>query len=124
MTFKDFLHIQNHFQSEEKRNPSMTEIRVLDTYWSDHCRHTTFSTELTEVSFDEGYYNAPIKATYEEYLNTHKEMYAGRDDKFVCLMDIALLAMKKLKAEGKLADQEESEEINACSIVVPVEVME
>ena len=122
MTFKDFLHIQNYFKKEEKRNPSMTEIRVLDTYWSDHCRHTTFSTELTEVAFDEGYYNAPIKATYEDYLNTHKEMYAGRDDKFVCLMDIALLAMKKLKAEGKLADQEESEEINACSIVVPVEV--
>ncbi len=122
MTFKDFLHIQNYFKNEEKRNPSMTEIRVLDTYWSDHCRHTTFSTELTEVSFDEGYYNAPIKATYEDYLNTHKEMYAGRDDKFVCLMDIALLAMKKLKAEGKLADQEESDEINACSIVVPVEV--
>ena len=122
MTFKDFLHIQNYFKNEEKRNPSMTEIRVLDTYWSDHCRHTTFSTELTEVAFDEGYYNAPIKATYEDYLNTHKEMYAGRDDKFVCLMDIALLAMKKLKAEGKLADQEESDEINACSIVVPVEV--
>ena len=122
MTFKDFLHIQNYFKNEEKRDPSMTEIRVLDTYWSDHCRHTTFSTELTEVAFDEGYYNAPIKATYEDYLNTHKEMYAGRDDKFVCLMDIALLAMKKLKAEGKLADQEESDEINACSIVVPVEV--
>ncbi|MBP3677835.1 MAG: phosphoribosylformylglycinamidine synthase, partial [Agathobacter sp.] len=122
MTFKDFLHIQNYFKNEEKRNPSMTEIRVLDTYWSDHCRHTTFSTELTDVAFDEGYYNAPIKATYEDYLNTHKEMYAGRDDKFVCLMDIALLAMKKLKAEGKLADQEESDEINACSIVVPVEV--
>ena len=122
MTFKDFLHIQNYFKSEEKRDPSMTEIRVLDTYWSDHCRHTTFSTELTDVAFDEGYYNAPIKAAYEDYLNTHKEMYAGRDDKFVCLMDIALLAMKKLKAEGKLADQEESDEINACSIVVPVEV--
>ena len=122
MTFKDFLHIQNYFKGEENRDPSMTEIRVLDTYWSDHCRHTTFSTELTEVAFDEGYYNAPIKATYEEYLNTHKEMYAGRDDKFVCLMDIAILAMKKLKAEGKLADQEESDEINACSIVVPVEV--
>ena len=122
MTFKDFLHIQNYFKGEEKRDPSMTEIRVLDTYWSDHCRHTTFSTELTDVAFDDGYYNAPIKATYEDYLNTHKEMYAGRDDKFVCLMDIALLAMKKLKAEGKLADQEESDEINACSIVVPVEV--
>ena len=122
MTFKDFLHIQNYFKSEEKRNPSMTEIRVLDTYWSDHCRHTTFSTELKNVKFDDGFYQAPIKKTYEEYLDAHKEMYKGRDDKFVCLMDLALLAMKKLKAEGKLADQEESDEINACSIVVPVEV--
>ena len=122
MTFKDFLHIQNYFKNEEKRNPSMTEIRVLDTYWSDHCRHTTFSTELKNVKFDDGFYQAPIKKTYEEYLDAHKEMYKGRDDKFVCLMDLALLAMKKLKAEGKLVDQEESDEINACSIVVPVEV--
>ncbi len=122
MTFKDFLHIQNYFKNEEQRDPSVTEIRVLDTYWSDHCRHTTFSTELTEVNFDDGFYRAPMEATYENYLNTHKEMYKGRDDKFVCLMDIALLAMKRLKAEGKLDDQEESEEINACSIVVPVEV--
>ncbi len=122
MTFKDFLHIQNYFKKEEKRNPSMTEIRVLDTYWSDHCRHTTFSTELKDVAFDEGYYKAPIEKTYQDYLDTHKEMYAGRDDKFVCLMDIALMAMKKLRKEGKLEDLEESEEINACSIVVPVEV--
>ena len=122
MTFKDFLHIQNYFKKEEKRNPSMTEIRVLDTYWSDHCRHTTFSTELKNVKFDDGFYQAPIKKTYEEYLEAHKDMYKGRDDKFVCLMDLALLAMKKLKAEGKLDDQEESDEINACSIVVPVEV--
>ena len=122
MTFKDFLHIQNYFRGEEKRDPSMTEIRVLDTYWSDHCRHTTFSTELKNVSFDEGFYQAPIKKTYEDYLDTHNRMYAGRDDKFVCLMDLALLAMKRLKAEGKLDDQEESDEINACSIVVPVEV--
>lgn len=122
MTFKDFLHIQNYFKNEEKRDPSMTEIRVLDTYWSDHCRHTTFSTELTEVKFDEGYYNAPIVKTYEKYLADREELYKGRDDKFVCLMDLALLAMKKLKKEGRLADQEESEEINACSIVVPVEV--
>ncbi|MCI6537278.1 MAG: phosphoribosylformylglycinamidine synthase [Lachnospiraceae bacterium] len=122
MTFKDFLHIQNYFKNTEKRNPSVTEIRVLDTYWSDHCRHTTFSTELKNVKFDEGFYQAPIKKTYEEYLDTHKKLYAGRDDKFVCLMDLALLAMKRLKKEGKLADQEESDEINACSIVVPVEV--
>ena len=122
MTFKDFQHIQNYFRNEEKRDPSMTEIRVLDTYWSDHCRHTTFSTELTSVKFDEGDYKTPIEKTYKEYLDAHKDMYKGREDKFVCLMDLALMAMKKLKAEGKLADQEESDEINACSIVVPVDV--
>ncbi|SFG42287.1 phosphoribosylformylglycinamidine synthase [Lachnospiraceae bacterium C7] len=122
MTFKDFLHIQNYFKNEEKRNPSVTEIRVLDTYWSDHCRHTTFSTELKNVKFDDGFYADRIKQSYNDYLETHKELYKGRDDKFVCLMDIALLAMKRLKKEGKLNDQEESDEINACSIVVPVEV--
>ena len=100
----------------------MTEIRVLDTYWSDHCRHTTFSTELKDVSFDDGYYRAPMEETYQDYLATHKNLYAGRSDKFVCLMDIALMAMKRLKKEGKLMDQEESDEINACSIVVPIEV--
>ncbi len=122
MTFKDFLHIQNYFQGEEKRDPSMTEIRVLDTYWSDHCRHTTFSTELTDVTFGEGDYKAPIEASYEQYRGDFAEIYKGRDDKFVCLMDMAILAAKKLKREGKLDDQEESDEINACSIVVPVEV--
>ncbi|MDO5425872.1 MAG: phosphoribosylformylglycinamidine synthase, partial [Eubacteriales bacterium] len=122
MTFKDFLHIQNYFKNEEKRDPSVTEVRVLDTYWSDHCRHTTFSTELTDVKFGEGYYKKPIQDTYEQYLADHKEIYKGRDDKFVCLMDLALMAMKKLKKEGKLQDQEESDEINACSIVVPVEI--
>ena len=122
MTFKDFLHIQNYFKGEEKREPSMTEIRVLDTYWSDHCRHTTFSTELKEVSFGEGDYKEPIVNAYKHYLNTHSEIFAGREDKFVCLMDLALMAMRKLKREGKLEDQEESDEINACSIVVPVVV--
>ena len=122
MTFKDFLHIQNYFRNEEKRDPSMTEIRVLDTYWSDHCRHTTFSTELTDVKFDEGDYKAPIVDTYNKYLADREVLYKGRDDKFVCLMDLALMAMKKLKSEGRLQDQEESDEINACSIVVPVDV--
>ena len=122
MTFRDFQHIQRYFQSEEKRNPTMTEIRVLDTYWSDHCRHTTFSTELKDIIFDDGYYKAPIQGTYEKYLTAHKEIFRGRDDKFVCLMDLALMAMRKLKREGKLQDQEESDEINACSIVVPVEI--
>ena len=122
MTFKDFLHIRKYFEAEEKRNPSMTEIRVLDTYWSDHCRHTTFSTELKNVAFGEGYYKEPIVGTYEKYLADREEIFKGRDDKFVCLMDLALMAMRKLKKEGKLEDQEESDEINACSIVVPVEI--
>ena len=122
MTFKDFLHIQNYFSREEHRDPTMTEIRVLDTYWSDHCRHTTFSTELKEIKFDDGDYREPIIATYEQYRRDHDEIFAGRDDKFICLMDLALMAMRRLKKEGKLADQEESDEINACSIVVPIRV--
>ncbi len=122
MTFKDFQHIQNYFSTQEHRNPSMTEIRVLDTYWSDHCRHTTFSTELTDVEFGDGYYRTPLETTYQSYLDTRAEIFAGRSDKFVCLMDLALMAMRKLKKEGKLDDMEESEEINACSVVVPVEM--
>ena len=122
MTFKDFLHIQNYYRGEEHRDPTMTEIRVLDTYWSDHCRHTTFSTELKNVTFDEGDYRDTIVDTYKQYLKDHSEIFAGREDKFVCLMDLALMAMRRLKREGKLEDQEESDEINACSIVVPIKV--
>ncbi len=122
MTFKDFQHIQNYFAGEEHRNPTMTEIRVLDTYWSDHCRHTTFATELTDVEFGEGYYREPLETTYQSYLDTREEIFAGREDKFVCLMDLALMAMRKLKKDGKLEDMEQSDEINACSVVVPVEM--
>ena len=122
MTFKDLLHIQNYYKNEEKRDPSMTEIRVLDTYWSDHCRHTTFETELKNVFFEDGDYTKPMKDTFDSYKASHDEMYKGRDDKFVSLMDIALLGMKKLREEGKLDDMEVSDEINACSIVVPVEI--
>ena len=122
MTFKDFLHIQNYFANDEKRNPSMTEIRVLDTYWSDHCRHTTFSTELKDVEFGEGYYRTPIETSYQSYLDTRADIFAGRSDKFVCLMDLATMAMRKLKRDGKLEDMEQSDEINACSVVVPVEM--
>ena len=122
MTFKDFLHIQHYFADEEHRDPTMTEIRVLDTYWSDHCRHTTFSTELKEVVFDEGYYKEPIETTYQSYLDTREEIFAGRSDKFVCLMDLALMAMRKLKKDGRLEDMEQSDEINACSVIVPVEM--
>ncbi len=122
MTFRDFQHIQNYFAGEEHRDPTMTEIRVLDTYWSDHCRHTTFSTELKNVEFEDGYYSEPIKKAYQSYLDTREELFAGRKDKFVCLMDLALAGMRRLKKEGKLADMEESEEINACSVIVPVEM--
>ncbi len=122
MTFKDFLHIQNYFKGEEKRDPSMTEIRVLDTYWSDHCRHTTFSTELTKIEFQDGFYQAPLKTAYDEYMADHESIFAGREDKFVCLMDMALMAMRRLKKDGILDNMEESDEINACSIVVPVSV--
>ncbi|MCI5623060.1 phosphoribosylformylglycinamidine synthase, partial [Anaerostipes sp.] len=122
MTFKDFLHIQNYFAGEEKRDPSMTEIRVLDTYWSDHCRHTTFSTELTNIEFQDGFYRAPLQDAYDQYMEDHKSIFAGRDDKFVCLMDMALMAMRRLKKDGMLDNMEESDEINACSIVVPVSI--
>ena len=122
MTFKDFQFIQTYFAEEEKRDPSMTEIRVLDTYWSDHCRHTTFQTELKNIRFEDGDYKQVEEATYLEYKKAHDEIFAGRDDKYVCLMDIALMAMRKLKKAGKLEDMEQSDEINACSIVVPVEI--
>ena len=122
MTFKDFQHIQNYFKNEEHRSPSMTEIRVLDTYWSDHCRHTTFSTELKDIEFEDGYYRTPIETTFASYKDTRDEMYKDRDDKFICLMDLALMGMKKLRAAGKLEDMEQSDEINACSVVVPVEM--
>ena len=120
MTFADFKHIQRYFHDEEHRNPTMTEIRVLDTYWSDHCRHTTFATELKDVHFDDGFYRPLIEGAFQQYLADHKEHYAGRTDKFVCLMDIGTLAAKRLKKAGILDDQEPSDEINACSIVVPV----
>ena len=124
MTFNDFLHIQNYFNNDEHRDPTMTEIRVLDTYWSDHCRHTTFSTELTSVDFSNGYYRKPIEAAYRDYRDDFNTMYKDRKDKFICLMNMATLAAKKLKAEGKLKDQEESDEINACSVVIPVDITE
>ena len=101
MTFKDFQHIQKYYHGEEDRNPTMTEIRVLDTYWSDHCRHTTFSTELKDVKFDDGDYRDAIEDTYKEYLKDHSEIFKGREDKFVCLMDLALMAMRRLKKRRK-----------------------
>ncbi|SFC40675.1 phosphoribosylformylglycinamidine synthase [Butyrivibrio sp. YAB3001] len=125
MTFNDFKWIQQYFQTDEKRDPSMTEIRVLDTYWSDHCRHTTFGTELKNVEFEDGFFSEPIKKSYEDYLAAREALYTTDDkkkEKFISLMDIALMGMKKLKKDGKLTDMEESEENNACTVVVPVEV--
>jgi phosphoribosylformylglycinamidine synthase len=122
MTIKDFLHVQKYFAAEEKRDPSLTEIKVLDTYWSDHCRHTTFLTELTNVTIEDGYFKKPLEESLLRYQKDYKELYQGRDDKYMSLMDIALMAMKKLKSQGKLQEMEESEEINACSIIVPVEI--
>lgn len=122
MTFKDFEFIRDYFRDDEKRDPSMTEIRVLDTYWSDHCRHTTFATELKNVSFAEGKYKSTLEKAYADYRADAAEIYKDRTDKFPCLMDIALLGMKKLRAEGKLDDMDVSDEINACTIVVPIKV--
>lgn len=124
MTVKDLHHTQRYFKSEEKRDPSITEIRVLDTYWSDHCRHTTFLTKINSVTFEEGEGTDLIKGTYDTYLKDRVTAMgeAKAEAKDVCLMDIALLAMRKLRKEGKLEDLEISDEINACSIIVPVDV--
>ncbi len=125
MTFNDFKWIQQYFSSDEHRDPTMTEIRVLDTYWSDHCRHTTFGTELKDVEFGDGFYRAPIEGAYKDYLAARDDLYKTDDkkkEKFISLMDIALMGMKKLKADGILTDMEVSEENNACTVVVPVEV--
>ncbi len=125
MTFNDFKWIQQYFATDEMRDPTMTEIRVLDTYWSDHCRHTTFGTELKSVEFEQGDYREPIEGAYKNYLSARDALYKTEDkkkEKFISLMDIALMGMKKLKADGKLTDMEESEENNACTVVVPIEV--
>ena len=121
MTYEDFAFIRSYFR-EERRDPTVTEIRMLDTYWSDHCRHTTFQTELTEIRFLDGDCRARLEETYERYCKDREDIFRGRKDKFVCLMDLALMGMRKLKREGKLTDQEETDEINACSVVVPVEI--
>ena len=126
MTFEDFKLIQDYFSGRfdgtVHRDPTMTEIRVLDTYWSDHCRHTTFATELKNVTFEDGYYRVPLETSFRSYQDTRAEMYENRPDKYPCLMDLAIIGVKKLKADGKLTDQEESDENNACSVVIPVEV--
>ncbi|MDP4089909.1 MAG: phosphoribosylformylglycinamidine synthase, partial [Bacillota bacterium] len=119
MSIDDLILCRDYFRDEEKRNPKITEIRVLDTYWSDHCRHTTFLTEVKSVSIEEGNFSEPILKSYNEYLNSRTVVY-GSGEKSITLMDIALIAMKELKKQGRIKGLDESDEINACSIKVPV----
>ena len=121
MKLEDLAFCQSYFRDTEKRDPTLTEIRVLDTYWSDHCRHTTFLTTLDKIEVEPGQFNEPVARALREY-ETVRERVHGGAAKERCLMDLALLAMKELRRQGKLADLEESEEINACSIRVQVEV--
>jgi phosphoribosylformylglycinamidine synthase len=121
MSKEDLLHTQNYYQNTEKRDPTITEIKVLDTYWSDHCRHTTFLTEIQDVEIADNKYTAPIADAYDEYLEGRDEVYPSQN-KDICLMDIALMGMKELRQAGQLEDLEVSDEVNASSIVVPVDV--
>ncbi len=121
MSSEDLLFCQKYFRDVEKRNPTTTEIKVIDTYWSDHCRHTTFNTKIESVEFEEGIYKPLMEKAYEQYLEERKDVY-GEREKDICLMDIAVLGMKALRKKGLLDNLDQSEEINACSIVVPVDV--
>ncbi len=123
MNTADFKFVQNYFAEEEKRNPSITELKVIDTYWSDHCRHTTFMTELDKIEFSEGTYADLIKGTYDEYLELRKKVYGAREkDRSITLMDLATIGAKYLKKAGKLNDLDESDEINACSIKIKADI--
>ncbi|MGL4790868.1 MAG: AIR synthase-related protein, partial [Anaerotignaceae bacterium] len=121
MSVEDLLFCQKYFRDEENRNPSVTELRVIDTYWSDHCRHTTFQTAINKVEFEDGMYSQPMQEAYNQYLTDRKDIY-GEKDRDICLMDIAIMGMKALRKNGTLDNLDQSEEINACSIVVPVDV--
>lgn len=121
MSEADLAFIQEYFQ-KEGRNPSITEIKVLDTYWSDHCRHTTFETNLEKINIEESVYTEPIQQALERYLKDREFVYGKDTERPVTLMDMACLATKKMKKEGHLPDLDASEEINACSIVVPITV--
>lgn len=118
MDFDDIKFCRDYFRDCEKRNPTVTEIRMIDTYWSDHCRHTTFGTIIDGVSIDADY----IKDTFIKYLEAREKLYGGRKDKPVTLMDVAVIGAKQLKSEGRLKDLDESEEINACSVKIKVDV--
>lgn len=121
MSFEDLRFLQGYFRDTEKRNPTVTELRVIDTYWSDHCRHTTFLTRIENIDIEEGAFNQPVATAYREYLNSRNYVYGDRQ-KDICLMDIATIGMKELREKGLLSDLDESDEINACSIVVDVDV--
>ena len=121
MSLEDLLWCQKYF-NEEHREPTITEIRVLDTYWSDHCRHTTFMTQIEDVDIVPGTFTKPVQEAYDKYMAARDAVYGEGTERPVTLMDIAVIGMKKLRKEGKLEDLDQSEEINACSIVVPIEV--
>lgn len=121
MSAEDLIFCQEYFKNTEKRNPTITEVKVIDTYWSDHCRHTTFSTVIENVDFENGKITDIIKNTYEEYLKTRKYVYENRN-KDISLMDLATIGAKELRKQGLLDDLEISDEINACSIVINVDV--
>ena len=121
MSDEDLIFCRDYFKNIEKRDPSITELKVIDTYWSDHCRHTTFSTEITDVTFDNEPVSQKISEIYQLYLDTRKNVYKEKE-KSITLMDLATLGMKELKRTGHLQDLDESDEINACSIVVDVDV--
>ena len=118
MDLDDIKFCQTYFRDDEKRDPTITEIRMIDTYWSDHCRHTTFSTIIDNADISAPY----IKDTYNEYLSARADLYAGRSDKPQTLMDLAVIGAKQLKKAGLLKDLDESEEINACSVKITVDV--
>ena len=117
MDLDDIAFCQDYFARQEKRDPTLTEIRMIDTYWSDHCRHTTFGTILDKVEIDD----PAVAAAYQDYLAMRREVYGDRD-KPVCLMDLATMGAKYLKKTGVLRNLDESEEINACSVRIPVDV--
>lgn len=122
MSLEDLAFCQDYFAGTEDRDPSLTEIRLLDTYWSDHCRHTTFLSELTDVTFEKSASTAPIEAAWKRYRAIREELYGTGTDRPECLMDIAIIGMKWLRQNGKLDDLEVSAEINAASLIVPVEI--
>ncbi|MBN2882807.1 MAG: phosphoribosylformylglycinamidine synthase, partial [Clostridia bacterium] len=114
----DLEFVQRYFRDAENRNPTLTEIRVIDTYWSDHCRHTTFLTEIEDIHIEDSKYMKTCKKAFDEYMIARSNIHGDRPDKPICLMDMATMAMKELRKLGRLDDLEVSDEINACSIIV------